>query len=112
MESIIEKLLEIAIILLAAKIGAELMRRISQPAVIGELIAGLIIGSYALGLLPHAQSGDVISTLAELGIILLLFEVGLETNLKEFIELGKNAKLDSDKFLWSNIIEDYKEILA
>ena len=93
MESIIEKLLEIAIILLAAKIGAELMRRISQPAVIGELIAGLIIGSYALGLLPHAQSGDVISTLAELGIILLLFEVGLETNLKEFIELGKTSLL-------------------
>ena len=97
MESIIEKLLEIAIILLAAKIGAELMRRISQPAVIGELIAGLIIGSYALGLLPHAQSGDVISTLAELGIILLLFEVGLETNLKEFIELGKTSLLDKFK---------------
>ncbi len=93
MESIIEKLLEIAIILLAAKIGAELMRRISQPAVIGELIAGIVIGYYGLGLLPHIQSGDVISTLAEVGIILLLFEVGLETNLKEFIELGKTSLL-------------------
>ena len=93
MESIIEKLLEIAIILLAAKIGAELMRRISQPAVIGELIAGIVIGYYGLGLLPHVQSGDVISTLAEVGIILLLFEVGLETNLKEFIELGKTSLL-------------------
>ena len=91
MESIIEKFLEIAIILLAAKIGAELMRRISQPAVIGELIAGIVIGYYGLGLLPHAQSGDVISTLAEVGIILLLFEVGLETNLKEFIDLGKTS---------------------
>ena len=48
MESIIEKFLEIAIILLAAKIGAELMRRISQPAVIGELVAGIIIG-YIMG---------------------------------------------------------------
>ena len=93
MESIIEKFLEIAIILLAAKIGAELMRRISQPAVIGELIAGIVIGYYGLGLLPHAQSGDVISTLAEVGIILLLFEVGLETNLKEFIDLGKTSLL-------------------
>jgi Kef-type K+ transport system membrane component KefB len=93
MESIIEKFLEIAIILLAAKIGAELMRRISQPAVVGELIAGIVIGYYGLGLLPHAQSGDVISTLAEVGIILLLFEVGLETNLKEFIDLGKTSLL-------------------
>ena len=93
MESIIEKFLEIAIILLAAKIGAEIMRRIGQPAVIGELVAGIIIGYYALGLLPHAESGDVISTLAEVGIVLLLFEVGLETNLKEFIELGKTSLL-------------------
>ena len=93
MESIIEKFLEIAIILLAAKIGAELMRRISQPAVVGELTAGIVIGYYGLGLLPHAQSGDVISTLAEVGIILLLFEVGLETNLKEFIDLGKTSLL-------------------
>ena len=93
MESIIEKFLEIAIILLAAKIGAEIMRRIGQPAVIGELVAGIIIGYYALGLLPHGESGDVISTLAEVGIVLLLFEVGLETNLKEFIELGKTSLL-------------------
>ena len=91
MEVIIEKFLEITIILLSAKIGAELMRRISQPAVIGELVAGIVIGYYGLGLLPHAKSGDVISTLAEVGIILLLFEVGLETNLKEFIDLGKTS---------------------
>ena len=81
MDLIIEKFLEIVIILIAAKTGAELMRRINQPAVIGELIAGIIIGYYGLGLLPHAESGDVISTLAEIGIILLLFEVGLETDL-------------------------------
>jgi len=93
MEAIIEKFLEIAIILFAAKIGAELMRRINQPAVIGELVAGIVIGYYGLGLLPHMKSGDVISTLAEVGIILLLFEVGLETNLKEFIDLGKTSLL-------------------
>ena len=79
MDLIIEKFLEIVIILIAAKTGAELMRRINQPAVIGELIAGIVIGYYGLGLLPHAEPGDVISTLAEIGIILLLFEVGLET---------------------------------
>ena len=46
METIIEKFLEIAIILIAAKFGAELMRRINQPAVIGELVIGIIIGYY------------------------------------------------------------------
>lgn len=90
-ETIIEKFLEIVIILIAAKVGAEVMRRINQPAVIGELLAGLTIGYYGLGLLPHAESGDVISTLAEIGVVLLLFEVGLETNLQEFIELGTTS---------------------
>lgn len=93
METIIEKFLEIAIILVAAKFGAELMRRINQPAVIGELAAGIIIGYYGLGLLPHFKSGDVVSTLAEIGVVLLLFEVGLETNLEEFVELGSTSIL-------------------
>ena len=93
MDTIIEKFLEIAIILVAAKFGAELMRRINQPAVIGELVIGIIIGYYGLGLLPHFESGDVVSTLAEIGIVLLLFEVGLETNLDEFIELGSTSLL-------------------
>jgi len=93
METIIEKFLEIAIILIAAKFGAELMRRINQPAVIGELVIGIIIGYYGLGLLPHFESGDVVSTLAEIGVVLLLFEVGLETNLDEFIELGSTSLL-------------------
>lgn len=93
METIIEKFLEIAIILVAAKFGAEIMRRINQPAVIGELVIGIIIGYYGLGLLPHFKSGDVVSTLAEIGVVLLLFEVGLETNLDEFIELGSTSLL-------------------
>ena len=50
MDLIIANLLEIVIILIAAKTGAELMRRINQPAVICELIAGIVIGYYALGL--------------------------------------------------------------
>ena len=91
METIIEKFLEIAVILVAAKFGAEVMRRVNQPAVIGELVIGIIIGYYGLGLLPHFESGDVVSTLAEIGVVLLLFEVGLETNLDEFIELGSTS---------------------
>ena len=91
MEIIVEKFLEIAVILIAAKFGAEIMRRVNQPAVIGELVIGIIIGYYGLGLLPHFESGDVVSTLAEIGVVLLLFEVGLETNLDEFIELGSTS---------------------
>ena len=56
METIIEKFLEIAIILVAAKFGAELMRRINQPAVIGELVIGIIIGYYGLCLLYTSPS--------------------------------------------------------
>lgn len=93
METIIDNFLEIAIILVAAKLGAEIMRRIHQPAVIGELFAGVIIGYYGLGLLPHAEPGDVFSTLAEIGVVLLLFEVGLETKLDEFIQLGSTSIL-------------------
>ena len=93
MKLLLKNFLEIAIILVAAKLSAELMRRINQPAVIGELAAGIIIGYYGLGLLPHFESGDVVSTLAEIGVVLLLFEVGLETNLEEFVELGSTSIL-------------------
>ena len=60
---------------------------------IAGFAAGIIIGYYGLGLLPHFESGDVVSTLAEIGVVLLLFEVGLETNLEEFVELGSTSIL-------------------
>ncbi|MBC8514879.1 cation:proton antiporter [bacterium] len=84
-------ILDLLIILGAAKIGAEVMVRFKQPPVIGELLAGVVVGGSVLGLI-HPE-GDVISTLAEVGVILLLFEVGMETDLGEFVKIGPQAIL-------------------
>jgi Kef-type K+ transport system membrane component KefB len=87
---VMERLIELLVILLAAKGSAEVMARLRQPAVIGELVAGMIIGGSVLGWV-NVESGDVISILAEIGVILLLFEVGLETDLGAFVRLGPTA---------------------
>lgn len=67
--------------------GAELTARIRQPAVIGELVMGMIVGASVLGWVAVGEGG-VIEVLAEIGVILLLFEVGLETDVRSFIRLG------------------------
>jgi Kef-type K+ transport system membrane component KefB len=84
-------LLAIAVILVAAKLGGEFFERIHQPAVLGELIAGFVLGNLALfgfyGVEP-LKTNAVLSALAEIGVILLLFEVGLETKLADMREVG------------------------
>lgn len=89
-------LVGVALILLLAKIGGEVFERIRQPAVLGELVAGIIIGNLALVGFMRAESlrtNEVIAALAELGVILLLFEVGLETRLGEMLEVGWSSLL-------------------
>jgi Kef-type K+ transport system membrane component KefB len=81
----------LALILIVAKLGGELFERMSQAAVLGELVAGIIIGNLALAGfqgLDFLKVNGVINTLAEIGVILLLFEVGLESNLGEMLEVG------------------------
>ncbi|MGO9481203.1 MAG: cation:proton antiporter [Candidatus Kryptoniota bacterium] len=93
-------LLYLIVILAAAKIGAEIFERIKQPAVLGELIAGVILGNLVLVnhnwnlfepireavLTDHAAIN--IDMLAQLGIIILLFEVGLESSVKDMRKVG------------------------
>ncbi len=74
--------------LLGAKIFGELAERIGQPSVLGELLAGVILGPSVLGLVPLSQG---IFLLAEIGVVLLLFEVGLETDLDELLRVGGPA---------------------
>ncbi|MDH5518870.1 MAG: cation:proton antiporter [Gammaproteobacteria bacterium] len=81
-------LLQIAIILIAARLFAELATRLNVPAIIGELLAGVILGPSLLGWI---EPNDVLKLLAELGIILLLFEVGLTTQLDKLIHSGSKA---------------------
>lgn len=86
-------LLIVAAMLAAGKLLGEGAERLGYPSVLGELLAGLLIGPSVLGIVPAAgtPSADTIRVLAELGVILLLFEVGLETELKEMFKVGPAA---------------------
>ena len=81
-------LLALFIALLAAKLAAELFERIRQPAVVGEILAGIIIGPAALKLI---QPTAVMDALAEIGVIFLLFTVGLETRPSDIFRVGRRA---------------------
>ncbi len=84
-------LVGIAVILIVAKLSGEVFERFKQPAVLGELVAGIIIGNLTLvGLsaVEGLRTDVVIQALAEIGVIILLFEVGLESNLTEMMEVG------------------------
>ena len=81
---------DLAIIVIAAKIFGLLARKLKAPQVVGEIIAGLIIGPCLLGLV---QQTDFISQMAEIGVILLMFSAGLETDLKELLSTGPKAFL-------------------
>jgi Kef-type K+ transport system membrane component KefB len=80
-------------ILLVGKLFGEAAERIGQPAVLGELLAGVILGGSMLGVIPagDTQMGEVIHVFAEIGVSILLFEIGLETDLKEMFRVGKEA---------------------
>lgn len=79
-------------ILIGAKLLGELAERLGQPAVLGELIAGVLIGPSLLGFLPTAgPTSDIVHLLAEVGVAVLLFEIGLETDLKEMFRVGGSA---------------------
>lgn len=75
-------------ILLSARIMAEIAVRLKMPSVIGELMAGIILGPSLLGLL---EPNEVLKLLAEIGIILLLFQVGLETDIRRLANSGKKS---------------------
>lgn len=81
--------LVLSAMLIGAKLLGELAERAGQPAVLGELVAGVLLGSSALGVVPLQGPGaDIVHVLAELGVVLLLFEIGLETDLREMFRVG------------------------
>lgn len=117
-------LLSLVVIYLASKLGAEVSKRLDFPPVLGELVAGVVIGVSALHLVVFPESGmqasdsvimtvlqwmngltpaalssifqsqsEVISVLAELGVIVLLFEIGLESDLRQLKEVGYQATI-------------------
>jgi Kef-type K+ transport system membrane component KefB len=89
-------LVGVAVFLMITKLGGEFFERIKQPAVLGELIGGIIVGNLALvgfmGFEP-LKTNVVIGALAEIGVIILLFEVGLGSNVREMLEVGWSSLL-------------------
>jgi len=92
--SVYQFLFSMSMILLAAKVGGEVFETVGQPAVLGELVFGVILGNlYLFGLngLQALQHDANLALVAEIGVILLLFEVGLESDLGELMEVGTTA---------------------
>ena len=82
--------LDILIVLVAAKLAAEIAERGGVPAVVGEILAGVVIGPSALALV---RGGEVLHTLGEIGVILLLLEVGMQMDLRELRNVGRASLL-------------------
>lgn len=81
---------DLAIIIIFAKFFGILARKLKAPQVVGEIVAGLIIGPSILGLV---QQTDFLVQMAEIGVVLLMFSAGLETDLKELLKTGPKAFL-------------------
>ena len=88
-------LLSLFVIFVAAQIGAEIAQRVKLPGVVGEIAAGCVIGPSALGWITAEQivPGTPLEVLAEIGVVLLLFSVGIETRLADLKKVGRSAFL-------------------
>ena len=94
--SFVVLLFELSLVLTAAKLGGLAARTIRLPVVLGELFAGVILGNLTLvgiGLFEGIQHDPSLATLAELGVILLMFEVGVESTVPDLMRVGRSALL-------------------
>lgn len=85
-------LLELFVIFVTTKMLAEILERLGLPGVPGEILAGVVLGPYALGWI---HSSDTLSSLAQIGVIFVLFSAGLETSPRALIEVSRKALLVS-----------------
>jgi Kef-type K+ transport system membrane component KefB len=84
--SVSDFLMTLVVILGVAKLAGALAQRVGQPAVLGELIGGVLVGKSALGLVD--SDSEAIHLLSELGVVILLFAIGLETDLGRMMKVG------------------------
>lgn len=95
-EAVPSVLLILAFVLIAAKLAGELVERLGQPAVLGELTVGILLGNLPLLGGPDLSGlahGETFTVLAELGAIVLLFQVGLESTPRDMLAVGARAML-------------------
>ena len=93
---VVPVLLGLVIVLGAAKLGGEIFERLGQPAVLGELVFGMVLGNLSLvgfGGFRFLATDPGLEILAQLGVILLLFQVGLESNVQEMMSVGWSSLL-------------------
>lgn len=104
-EAVVHLLVQLSVMLLMARVFAEVARRLKQPAVVGEIVAGIILGPTIMGMLqpewfttlfpPGAQSGIVLSGMVQVAVVMLLFIAGLEVDLHIVWQQGKVALVTS-----------------
>ena len=86
--------LALAVILAAAKLGGDVAQRIGQPSVLGELVIGVLVGNLPLlgvGWFQFITANTTISVIAQLGAVILLFEVGLESTVRDMMQVGMRS---------------------
>src|SRR4030067_1410964 len=85
MHGLTEILFRLFIIFTSAKIMGEIFERLKQPALIGEILAGVVLGPYLLNWIPQEE---VYQVLAEIGVMILLFTVGLHIKVEDIMKVG------------------------
>ncbi|HEY4767503.1 MAG TPA: cation:proton antiporter [Candidatus Limnocylindria bacterium] len=88
MEHLAQTLTQLFVVLLAAKIGEEIFKRIGQPALVGEILGGVLVGPAVLGIYRVTPETELF---AEIGVVLLLFQVGVETRIGDLLRVGGTA---------------------
>ena len=87
-------LLALAVVLICAKLGGHIAERVGQPSVLGELLVGVVLGNVAIvgiGSLEWITTDATLGLLANLGAVILLFEVGLESTLRDMLRVGPRS---------------------
>src|SRR5688572_10631116 len=104
-DTVVQLLIQLSLMLLLGRLFAEVARRLKQPAVIGEIVAGIIIGPTVLGMVQPGWfdlifpvgdvSGVVLAGLVQVSVVMLLFIAGLEVDLHIVLQQGKQSMLTS-----------------
>ena len=85
-----EWLFYLGVIMLAAKLGAEVVQRVGMSAVIGEIAVGVLLGHSLLNVIPESE---LVEALADMGVLFMIFLLGLETKVAHVLEVGLTALL-------------------